>query len=63
VTAGKIENLLPWLGGHPEPPFCDPKYATDFSFCATSVHHGDLIRKQNMSISKDLLISLFAMGS
>lgn len=45
VTTGSMEKLIGWLGKYPEPPLCEPKTATDFSFCATSVHHGNFIRR------------------
>ena len=45
VTEGKVEKFLSWLGKYPEPPLCEPTSGTDFSFCATSVHHGDFIRR------------------
>jgi hypothetical protein len=45
VTGGAVEKLIKWLSNYPEPPLCNPKSPTDFSFCATSVHHGDFIRR------------------
>jgi hypothetical protein len=45
VTTGSVEKLVRWLDQYPEPPLCKPKSSTDFSFCATSVHHGDFIRR------------------
>jgi hypothetical protein len=45
VTQGSVETLINWLSKYPEPPLCDPKSLEDFSFCATSVHHGDFIRR------------------
>ena len=45
VTGGKMGSLLNWLSKYPEPPLCIPASATDFSFCATSIHHGDFIRR------------------
>ena len=45
VTGGKMDSLLNWLSKYPEPSLCKPTSATDFSFCATSIHHGDIIRR------------------
>ena len=45
VTTGKVESVLGWLGKYPEPPLCKPVSSTDFSFCATLIHHGDFIRR------------------
>ena len=45
VTVGAVEKLLAWLGPFPEPPLCQPVSVRDFSFCATSVHQGDIIRR------------------
>jgi hypothetical protein len=45
VTGGSVEKLISWLNKYPEPSLCEPKSQTDFSFCATSVHHGDFIRR------------------
>jgi hypothetical protein len=45
ATGGSVEKLISWLNKYPEQSLCEPKSQTDFSFCATSVHHGDFIRR------------------
>ncbi len=45
VTKVAVEKVLVWLSQYPEPPLCQPTSGTDFSFCATNVHHGDFTRR------------------
>ncbi|MDR4496279.1 MAG: hypothetical protein R3B74_18050 [Nitrospirales bacterium] len=44
VTEGKIEQVLGWLGPHPEPTLGRSKDIFNPMFAAT-VHHGDFIRR------------------